>query len=164
MQDPPDRSFPRKLKSCLAWLLRWAEHPLLSHRLSRHVVGAGAVALVLGLIWSRSVELREQIDESAATALALRNDDDVQRMARMSGGDWPLVAYVRRHVAPGTPVSIPWVHRAPGRIMKGFWIALLPDYPVRPQAEWSIIFIPRLKSHHEVIVRGQQFALVRARQ
>ncbi len=159
----PAESRTSIVTTLVAWCRRWPHHPILSHRLTRHVVGGVALLTVITLTLTRSGKLRQVHGESAASALALQTDDDVQRLPRMSGGDWPLIAYIRRNFPPGTPVSIPWVHRAPGRIMKGFWVALLPDYPVRPDAELAIIFIPRLRPQHEVVLSGDRFALVRTR-
>jgi hypothetical protein len=130
------------------WVLLW------------HGMGLVALLLVLGLTWARADKVRAQLVTAERTRQLVKSDDDLYRLPRYVGTEWPIVAHLRSHYPPGTAVSAPWHRRSTLRIMLGFRIALLPEYPMRADASLLLIRRGRVQEHHRIIASGFDFVLV----
>ena len=131
---------PRSWRDASAWLL---------------------LALVGLLAVFRAQELAAPLAEARASRHAIRTERDFERAMAVLGPEHPIVDRLRTLAEPGTPVAV----EGPGRFTarrQRFWIALLPDYPIRSDAQWVICPAP-CREGDRVVARGEEFLLVRRR-
>lgn len=123
---------------------------------------ATALAILLAVValaaW-RADRLYAGLGAAIATRGQVTSDAAMHRMPRLNGRDYRLVERIRRDYPVGTAVSIPWEHRFARRIMLGFWLSLLPEYPIRSDGELVIRSHKRVGPDDEVLGRGPLFSL-----
>ena len=111
---------------------------------------------LLGWIWIQTEPLRAGI---AALPAAAYSSEDFLRDPRMLGAEYPVYAALLADFPTGTAVDLPPDESQVERVQR-FWLALLPEYPIRSGAELCICPADELDPQDRVLARGKFFALV----
>jgi hypothetical protein len=140
--------------------------PTMAHRMAApseaRESGAGAwlaLAAVAAAAWLATADLRALLVAVAPTRGLVESFSDFLRTPLLLAGEYPLYEHVRRELAPGTPISVEGDGAHEERRQR-FWIALLPDYPISPAAQWAICPAPCAGPGDRVVATGAEFVLV----
>jgi hypothetical protein len=99
------------------------------------------------------------LEEARASRTAIHSNDDFLRAMGVLGPEFPLLRALRQARAPGTPVSLRMQGESVARGQR-FWLALLPEYPIRQGADLVICPRPCAGPGDAVLARGREFELL----
>lgn len=116
-----------------------------------------AAILVLGFL--RSDDVRQMAELAWQSRSLIRSDADLLRTQMVLGPDYALVERLKREHPPGTPVSVQGRGPSLGRSQR-FWLALLPDYPIRADARLVLCPPPCAGAGDRVVAEGDEFVLL----